>query len=40
MNRFLMLFLLVSVILSWITISLEGIPVQKSHEHQKSQKGD
>ena len=33
MNRFLMLFLLVSVILSWIAISLEGIPVQKSHEH-------
>ena len=33
MNRFLMLFLLVSVILSWIAISLEGIPVQKSPKH-------
>ena len=33
MNRFLTLFLLISIILSFIAISLEGIPVQKSPEH-------
>ena len=35
MNRFLILFLVVSVILSFIALSLEGIPVQKSPEHAK-----
>ena len=35
MNRFLILFLVVSVILSFIALSLEGIPVQKSPEHGK-----
>lgn len=33
MKRFLILFLLVSVILSFIAISLEGIPVQDFSEH-------
>ena len=33
MNRFLTLFLLISIILNFITISLEGIPVQESPEH-------
>ena len=35
MNRFLMFCLVVSVILSFIALSLEGIPVQKSPEHAK-----
>ena len=33
MKRFLILFLVVSVVLSFIAISLEGIPVQESGEH-------
>ena len=33
MKRFLILFLVVGVILSFITMSLEGIPVQESPEH-------
>ena len=33
MKRFLILFLVVSVILSFIALSLEGIPVQDSSEH-------
>ena len=33
MKRFLILFLVVSVILSFIAISLEGIPVQESPEN-------
>ena len=33
MNRFLTLFLLISIMLSFIAISLEGIPVPESPEH-------
>ena len=33
MNRFLTLFFLISIILSFIAISLEGIPVRESPEH-------
>ncbi len=33
MKRFLILFLVVGVILSYVAISLEGIPVQESSEH-------
>lgn len=33
MNRFLTLFLLISLMLSFIAISLEGIPVPESPEH-------
>ncbi|MYB02463.1 hypothetical protein F4X90_22715 [Candidatus Poribacteria bacterium] len=33
MKRFLMLFFLISIILSFIVVSLEGIPVQESGEH-------